>query len=307
MSRYEQLSMFTMNVEQVTATCCMDGCPARASPVEPWMAALIPAGEYVVQVAGHPLVLRPMPGRQADIQRGHEYYHYMIGGRHIRWEGFWMMDKIVVTAADIEKLLAWRDEHNDLVRSMPVPLREVEIQIVESGISIKCFRSDKKLKLYLDSPARKLGHVVFAPLGNGLWKKKVSTLPADCNPAETEQGALTVYGSLMALMTYGTGSIRGAATTTLKAPAGRKSPTKPHTASTTYIIHSAGKQLTVVPRGHHASPACSFTVRGHFRHYKSGKTVWIAEYSKGTGHSRGKTYKIGGDLDDREVRMAVPR
>lgn len=210
-----------------------------------------------------------------------------------------MMDKIVVTAADIEKLLAWRDEHNDLVRLMPVPLREVEIQIVESGISIKCFRSDKKLKLYLDSPARKLGHVVFAPLGNGLWKKKVSTLPADCNPTETEQGALTVYGSLMALMTYGTGSIRGGvATTTSKAPAERKSSTKPHTANTTYIIHSAGKQLTVVPGGHHASPACSFTVRGHFRHYKSGKTVWIAEYRKGTGHSRGKTYKIGGDLDD---------
>ena len=254
-----------------------------------------------------------------------------------------MMDKIVVTAADIEKLLTWRDEHNDLVRSMRVPLREVEIQIVESGISIKCFRSDKKLKLYLDSPARKLGHVVFAPLGNGLWKKKVSTLPADCNPAETEQGALTVYGSLMALMTYGTGSIRGGvATTTSKAPAERKSSTKPHTASTTYIIHSAGKQLTVVSRGHHASPACSFTVRGHLRHYKSGKTVWIAEYRihsagkqltvvsrghhaspacsftvrghlrhyksgktvwiaeyrKGTGRSRGKTYKIGGDLDD---------
>lgn len=62
-----------------------------------------------------------------------------------------MMDKIVVTAADIEKLLAWRDEHNDLVRSMPVSLREVEIQIVESGISIKCFRSDKKLKLYIDT------------------------------------------------------------------------------------------------------------------------------------------------------------
>ncbi len=211
-----------------------------------------------------------------------------------------MMDKIVVTAADIEKLLAWRDEHNDLVRSMPVPLREVEIQIVESGISIKCFRSAKKLKLYLDSPARKLGHVVFAPLGNGLWKKKVSTLPADCNPTETEQGALTVYGSLMALMTYGTGSIRGGvATTTSKAPAERK---KLHKAAYSqhhiYIIHSAGKQLTVVPRGHHASPAYSFTVRGHFRHYKSGKTVWIAEYRKGTGHSRGKTYKIGGDLDD---------
>lgn len=151
-----------------------------------------------------------------------------------------MMDKIVVTAADIEKLLAWRDEHNDLVRSMPVPLREVEIQIVESGISIKCFRSDKKLKLYLDSPARKLGHVVFAPLGNGLWKKKVSTLPADCNPTETEQGALTVYGSLMALMTYGAVSIRGEkSATSTKAPAKRIGSTKPHTASTT-LHHSLG-------------------------------------------------------------------
>lgn len=57
-----------------------------------------------------------------------------------------MMDRIIVTAADIEKLLAWRDEHKELVRSMPVPLREVKIQIVESGISIKCFRFDKKLK-----------------------------------------------------------------------------------------------------------------------------------------------------------------
>lgn len=47
-----------------------------------------------------------------------------------------MMDRIIVTAADIEKLLAWRDEHKELVRSMPVPLREVKIQIVESGIIV---------------------------------------------------------------------------------------------------------------------------------------------------------------------------
>lgn len=212
-----------------------------------------------------------------------------------------MMDRIVVTALDIKKFLVWRDEHNDLVRSMPIPLREVEIHIVESGISIRCFRSDKKLKLYLNGPDGKLGHVVFTPLRFGLWKGKTNTLPADCNPVETGQNAFTVYSSLMALMTYGAGSIRGAATTTSKAPTEHKCSTKPHTANTTYIIHSVGKQLTVVPRGHHASPACSFTVRGHFRHYKSGKTVWIAEYRKGTGRSRGKTYKIGDGLDTEEV------
>ena len=94
--------MFAMNVEPVTVTCCMDGCPARASPVEPLMAALIPAENMwcrLLTSAGS----TSMPGRQADIQCGHEYYHYMIGGRalcrHIRWEECTMMDRIVVTAS----------------------------------------------------------------------------------------------------------------------------------------------------------------------------------------------------------------
>lgn len=183
---------------------------------------------------------------------------------------------------------------------MPVPLREVKIQIVESGISIKCFRSDKKLKFYLDGPTRKLGHVVFAPLGNGLWKKKASTLPADCNPAETEQGALTVYGSLMALMAYGASEAPAATEVEHepKAHTGHKRSTRWNPVGTTYILHSSGKRLSVAPKGHHASPSCSFTVRGHFRHYRSGKTVWIAEYRKGTGKEQSKTYKIGGDLDE---------
>lgn len=52
------------------------------------------------------------------------------------------MNKIVVTAADINKVLAWRDEHVDLVRSMPLALSEVEIQCVESEISITCYRKE---------------------------------------------------------------------------------------------------------------------------------------------------------------------
>ena len=77
----EQLSMFTMNVDPIVAICCMDDQPARASPVEPWMSAIIPSGEYAVRIVGHPLVLRRTPESRKDIQRGHEYYHYMIGGK----------------------------------------------------------------------------------------------------------------------------------------------------------------------------------------------------------------------------------
>lgn len=40
-------------------------------------------------------------------------------------------------------------------------------------------------------------------------------------------------------------------------------------------------------------PGGIFTVRGHYRHYKSGKVVWVSEYKKGTGKMRRKTYKVG--------------
>ena len=46
--------------------------------------------------------------------------------------------------------------------------------------------------------------------------------------------------------------------------------------------------------GHHASPQCEFSVRGHWRHYKkSGKTIWVAQHRKGIGKGKRKrVYKL---------------
>lgn len=209
-----------------------------------------------------------------------------------------MMDRIVVTAADIDKLLEWRDGHTDLVRSMPIPLREVKIQVVDNGISIKCFRSDKKLKLYLENKFGRFGHVIFVPATHGNWMARKNDIPAEADPHEMARAALTVYSSLMALMAYGASEAPAATEVEHepKAHTAHKRSTRWNPVGTTYILHSSGKRLSVAPKGHHASPNCSFTVRGHFRHYRSGKTVWIAEYRKGTGRDQSKTYKIGGDF-----------
>ena len=37
------------------------------------------------------------------------------------------MDKALLNRDDIDALLAWRDEHKDLVRSAPAPLKAIEI------------------------------------------------------------------------------------------------------------------------------------------------------------------------------------
>ena len=59
----------------------MDGTRADAVPAESWMQRLVQGGEYVVQVAGHSLVLRPADGTADDVPAGHRYYHYTIGKR----------------------------------------------------------------------------------------------------------------------------------------------------------------------------------------------------------------------------------
>lgn len=84
MIEVEQLSFFSMlaapTLPQV-AVCCMEGTRADAAPAEGWMKRLVQGGEYVVQVAGHSLVLRPANCPADDVPAGHRYYHYTIGER----------------------------------------------------------------------------------------------------------------------------------------------------------------------------------------------------------------------------------
>ena len=77
----EQPSFFSMLALPQIAVCCMDGKATTAEPAESWMTRLVPGGEYSVQVAGHPLVLRPAESTEEAIPDGHRYYHYKIGNR----------------------------------------------------------------------------------------------------------------------------------------------------------------------------------------------------------------------------------
>lgn len=73
MIEVEQLSLFTMlsPVPPAVAVCCMDGSRVDAAPAESWMQRLVQGGEYVVQVASHPMVLRPADGTADDVPAGH--------------------------------------------------------------------------------------------------------------------------------------------------------------------------------------------------------------------------------------------
>lgn len=215
------------------------------------------------------------------------------------------MDKVILSENDLQYLLKWRDEHKDLVRRNPSPMKSIEIICKDSGFTIKGIRDGGNLRLHINHKGLSLGNVQFELRPDGLWNKvrDKTNLP----DKDGVQSALTVYGSLMALMVFGDLSEPGLVvdlpprTKTVK-KTGSKKPVnerkQPKRPSVTYILRRDKNGISVVSKGFHASPKGIFSVRGHYRRYKSGKVVWISEFQKGTGKKKNKTYKVGAKEND---------
>lgn len=209
------------------------------------------------------------------------------------------MDKVELTREDITALIDWRDAHKDLVRSLPAPLKAIEICFKHNNYRIKGIREGSSLRLHLSAGFDSLGkaELIVTPQNTLIHKSGKMKVTQ-----ESFQSVLTVYCSLMALMTY------GRLEPTEKPPeprerkpakkAAKKRPPKQPSKRITYILRRDNGALVAAPKGSHASPRGEFTVRGHYRHYASGKVVWIAEYQKGAGKKKkSKTYKMGGKKD----------
>lgn len=199
------------------------------------------------------------------------------------------MDRILLTKEDILSLIEWRDAHKDEVLRSPQVMKAVEIHCQESSVAIKGIRNGSQLNLYIRQLGRKLGRVDCILRPDGLWNAGKIKAPLN---KELFQDCLTLYCSIMALMAYGS-SVPETKERIQRNAKSHNAASKINSPRTTYILRRSGNAISVVTEGSHASPKGEFNVRGHFRHYKSGKVVWISEYRKGTGAKKRKTYKIG--------------
>lgn len=205
------------------------------------------------------------------------------------------MNKVLLTEEDLQFVLKWRDEHQDLVRLGANPMKAVKIVCVDSKYTITGIREGSILHLGVNHKGMSLGRLTFEVGDNGLCRLVKDR--ADLTQ-ENRQAVLTVYCSVMALIVY------GRETVDMPEPKPRNkpnSPHKPHKPSkkpkpkgTTYILTRVGNEPHMRIQGTHSSPRGQFSVRGHYRHYKNGKVVWIDEYRKGVGKKKkNTTYKVG--------------
>ena len=208
------------------------------------------------------------------------------------------MDKIRLSSADIEFVLNWRDEHKDLVRMGMSPLKYIKIECFESGYEIKASRDGQLLTLSVSQKGKSLGKLVFEnhryiPGYCSLVQNTTKLNEEDC------QAVLTVYSSTMALIVFGKATIssQDGSREIIKKNPGKKAKKKQkpgNSRGATYILSWGKTTETKDTKTKHKSPSHAFSVRGHFRHYKSGKVIWIEEFTKCSGKKhQDKTYKIG--------------
>jgi len=197
------------------------------------------------------------------------------------------MDKIILSSADVETLLKWRDNNIDLVRQSPAPFKGIILDFPETKITVKAINDAGRITFYISINGARLGKITGLQLPGAFFKiyKDTTGLKHD-----DVQSIITVYASLMALIVFHEPvSVSGEKNTP-----GTKNKRKPrkNTKGKTYILKRRGADPIVSIPGTRAKPAGAFGVRGHYRRYKDGRTVWIKPYKKGTGKEKEKTYKL---------------
>ena len=202
------------------------------------------------------------------------------------------MDKIILNSQDVETLLKWRDQNKDLVRRNPAPFKGIILEFPDTNIIIKAYNDAGKLSFYLQVNGEKAGKITGQQLPGGFFKARKNTTKLS---SDDVQSIITVYASLMAYIVYHEPAPAAAAKQEQRQDRPKKTKggaQRSKKSSVTYIFNHSSSGPRLQRRGQHRSPAAAFTVRGHYRHYKNGKTVWIRPYNKGTGSKKDKTYKL---------------
>ena len=201
------------------------------------------------------------------------------------------MDKIILTIENVQALLSWRDQNKDLIRRNAAPFKAIILQFPETKIDIKAYNDAGKIAFYITLDGQRAGKISGRQLPGGMLQVTKNTTKLQSGDI---QSIITVYASLCAFIVY---SVPEAA------PAAERRQDRQHKKrgkgkkqrrreSITYILKSGDRGPYITRRGQHRSPAGTFTVRGHYRHYKDGRAVWIAPYTKGTGDKKNKIYKM---------------
>lgn len=206
------------------------------------------------------------------------------------------MVKIPLAVEQINALLRWRDEHKDLVRACVVPFPSCEI-MSENGIKIRVRQDDELRSVYSFIVSDTMNHEVkgrfFYLSMTGAVQHGAPQLSHD-----DTQTAITVWATVMAYIVNfepeivqidDEQSARDSKKPRSTSPRKQKRPENSVLYLNPVKFISEDKNAT---QRKYTPPSCAFPVRGHYRHMKSGKVVYVHPYEKYTGKKKDQRNKI---------------
>lgn len=194
------------------------------------------------------------------------------------------MNIIHIDAASYDKLMNWQEENRELVKAIApynkYYFQRAEVVFTDSYIvGYFDFKRDL-LRLRIKRNKKQIANCRIVPKPDdfdndyGIYFDLMvndESLPYD-EACEVIQIVANTYIAYNALLIYGN-LVDGSSIT----PRARTEDGDKH-----YFVREYDNKIYAVSSHTHRSPEGVFSVRGHFRKYKSGKAIWIDEYLKGT-------------------------
>lgn len=203
-----------------------------------------------------------------------------------------IMIKIPLSISQIESILKWRDSHKDLVRSYNIPFDEVEI-ISENGIKVRVSRNQIMKSVYRFVVSDTMNNIVKGRFDYAVYTGLVTHNYPRLSGEDT-QSAITVWASTMAyILNFEQQVLPAPDNGNRKSKKKRQRKSKNSNNRTIYLnpIKFIKEKEEHQPRAY-TPPSHSFYVRGHYRHMKSGKTVYVKPYQKNKAHESEQTNRI---------------
>ena len=234
------------------------------------------------------------------------------------------LDRIYTNREELLNLMAWKNDNVELVRDFPDVLKEGLIFSgnkqtaiyfkVDGGFVEYCYYYKETLTLHALVRRTHKSYYTVEKIGNTKdYQVKKNGILYRCvdkeRPCETEaeiKAALdqllfdntVVHAAIMAYMAYCQSEVIIDETPFMK-PSREKKAKRHNRFNPDHPIKIKRKVVRLhqptykkVTEKERRKIDKTFPVRGHWRHYKSGKTAWIEPYTKGKGKRKPATYTL---------------
>ena len=218
------------------------------------------------------------------------------------------MDKIYISQDGENKLFRWRDEHKNLVRNYKASTKKVKyillyetnnpiiITVIDSGearVDFTITRQGKRLDSFR--------YDRYKMTVNEKWYALKEPKSIEEVKSAGRQEAISIHASTQALLNHRqrievdkTQEFRETVTRIVERIEDKeRRQKKDNIIRISDIIYTPVEASTRGFRSY-TKPTREISVRGHYRHYRSGKTIWIEEYKKNAGKDKKpKKYNMG--------------